>query len=108
MLKITTNNKPRELVSFFDLPEKAQSDFDYVEECDRYSARFVQYRKSWYDVHDTQMITVDNGRPMGWTMLVDKNDPMANWDSIVSETYFSGVLFKLVGNDDVICGRYCS
>jgi hypothetical protein len=31
---------------------------------------------------------------------------LADWDSIVSETFFSGVLFRLVGDDQVIVGQY--
>lgn len=107
-MKITTNNIPRELVSWFDLPVSAQSDFDYISEYDKYSYRFVSYRGAWYDVYDTQLLTVNNGSPMGWAMVVNPDDPLSKWDSIISETFFSGVIFKLSNDENVICGRYSS
>jgi len=108
-MKIISNNQKRELVSFFELPEKVQSDFDYVGDDDRYNYRFVNYKNAWYDVYDTQRISVDNNHPIGWAMVVQKDDPLSKWDSIVSESYFSGVLFRFVDDfDSVIVGRYFS
>ena len=108
-LTIITNNKPRELVSFLDLPVQDRKDFDYIEEDDEYSIRFVQYKGAWYDVHDAQFIAVRRtNRPMGWEVRVESEDPLARWDAIVSETFFSGVLFKFVDDEQVIVGRYMS
>lgn len=107
-MKITTTNRPKEMVCFFDLPKKAQSDFDYVEGDNRYSPRFVKYRNAFYDVYDTQRITIHNGSPMGWSMVVQHDNPLSKWDAIVSETYFSGILFKSNSDDMVICGSYVS
>jgi hypothetical protein len=42
---------------------------------------------------------------MGWAMVVEKDSPLASWHGIVSDSFFSGVLFKFV-NDDVVVGRY--
>jgi hypothetical protein len=104
-MNIITNNHPRPLACILDLPAKVRADFDYVENYDL-SYRFVQYRGTWYDVYDTQVIRTVAGAPMGHAVVVAEDSPLADWDGIVSETFFSGVLFRLVGNDEVIVGRY--
>jgi hypothetical protein len=96
-VNIITNNKPRAMHAVADLPPKVQADFSYIMDDDRYSPRLVQYKGHWYDVYDSQSIT----RELGF-------DQFKGWDGIVSETFFSGVLFRLVGDDEVIVGRYFS
>ena len=96
-LKIHTNGRKRPLYTLADLPEKAQAEFDYVLLCDAYSPRFVQYKGWWYDVYDSQNVT----RELGF-------DQFKGWHGIVSDSYFSGVLFKLCDDDTVVCGRYFS
>lgn len=103
-MKIITNNHPRPLACLAELPAKVRADFDYVG--DDFDRRFVQYKGVWYDVYDTQAIRTVPGVPMGWAMVVAEDSPLADWDSIVSETFFSGVLFRLVGDDQVIVGSY--
>lgn len=98
-MEIITNNVPRVLVAFADLPIKAQADFDYVEELAWFDPRFVQYKGCWYDVDDTQAVRTGRGTPVLG---------MKDWDLFVSETFFSGVLFRLVDDDQVIVGRYFS
>lgn len=92
-MKIITNNHPRAMHAVADLPERAQADFDYVMGDDRYSPRLVQYLGHWYDVYDSQACGV------GF-------DQFKGWDGIVSETFFSGVLFRFADGDTVIVGRY--
>jgi len=104
-MNIITNNKPRPLACLAELPDNVRADFDYVENYDL-SYRFVQYLGHWYDVLDAQFITREARYPMGWAMVVCETSPLASWHSIVSETFFSGVLFRLVGDDEVIVGRY--
>ncbi len=108
-MQIITNNKPRQMISFFDLPADKQSDFDYLSEDDKYTYRLVSYKGHYYDVHDTQRIDVSTSNaPMGWSMVVTPESPLAKFDSIISESYFSGVLFKLCSDDCVIVARYYS
>lgn len=107
-MKIKTNNIARELVTFHDMPVKARSDFDYVTDDAPFEYRFIQYKGTWYDTYDTQRIAVDVGQFMGWTMAVQKDSPLSKWHAVVSETYFSGVLFRFTGDSMVICGGYTS
>jgi len=92
-----------------DLPVKAQSDFDYIEGDDRYMSRIVKFKGSYYDVFDTQMISVDSVHTrIGWAMTVTEDHPFAKWDSVMSDSYFSGLLFKLTLDDRCVVGQYCS
>jgi hypothetical protein len=99
-MNIITNNKPRPLACLLDLPAKVRAEFDYVENYDL-SYRFVQYLGHWYDVYDTQVLEQSRLPPGPLFKLA-----AGGWDSIVSETFFSGVLFRLVGDDQVIVGSY--
>ena len=94
-MNIITNNHQRQMACLAELPDNVRADFDYVAKDDDYTARFVQYLGHWYDVYDSQSVT----RELGF-------DQFKGWDGIVSETFFSGVLFRFVGDDEVIVGRY--
>jgi hypothetical protein len=98
-ITITTNNRPRALVWWHDLPENVQKDFDYLDPCERCQSRFVQYKGWWYDVYDTMPVR---------TSYVDELPAFKGWDSYESQGFFCGVLFRLVGDNEVICGRYVS
>lgn len=100
------------LVSLAELPEEKRGDFDYVtrDGCDEHQPRFVFYRDCWYDVHDTQTILAKSihDSPMGWAMYVPIDHPFAIWHAVISETFFSGVLFRINQDDTVDCGSYSS
>ena len=105
-MNIITNNRPRPLACLLDLPDVVRADFDYVAKDGDYTARFVQYLGHWYDVLDAQFITREARYPMGWAMTVTGDSPLASWHGIVSETYFSGVVFRWGAEDTVIVGMY--
>lgn len=109
-MQIITNWTPRNMLALCELPEKVRADFEYVDEGEEYTPRFVQYRGAWYDVFDTQAIyPVKPGGYtgyVGWAMRVHPGSPVALFDSIMSDSYFSGVLFRLVGDEQVVVARY--
>lgn len=107
-MQIITNWQARPLQCLADMPEKKRADFDYIESDDEYSPRFVCYRGEWHDVFDTQRIEPDNGRAhrVGFAMRVHPGSPLAHFDAIESDTYFSGLLYRLLDDDSVIVGRY--
>ena len=112
-LQIVTNNVPRDVVTWHDVPEKiAKSDFDYVPEDDRYSERFVCYRGWWYDLGDMQAIKrwPNNPPVIDGNVRVNDDSPFAKWDMVHGDSYFSGVLFRYVndGFDQVVCATYFS
>ena len=107
-LTITTNNVPRKLLPFFELPDDVRKEFDYVSEGEYHEQRFAQFKGRYYDVFDTQGIRVQvPGRRVGWDMCVSADSPLARWDAIISESFFSGVLFRFI-DDRVVVGSYCS
>lgn len=106
-MKITTTGKAKQLLTLGELPKKAQSDFDYIGDA-LDTPRFVKYRGAFYDVYDTQRITIHNVSPMGWAMVVKHDSPLSKWHAIVSETYFSGVVFRINEAGMVVCGSYSS
>ena len=98
-MNIITNNIPRPLYCWFDLPGHWPAEFDYIEGDDRYADRFVMYKGAWYDMFDTMRCPSP--------VPADKPDPFAGWDCYISETFFSGLVFRWVG-DEVVVGRYCA
>ena len=107
-MEIITNWIPRNMVAKYELPAAVQKDFDYNEE-DDYTPRYVQYKGQWIDAYDTQRIEMDKGNsPMGWAVRVHPGSPVGLFDAIISDTYFSGMLLKFVGDDQVVVARYYS
>ena len=116
-MQIITNWKPRDLMALHELPAEKQEWFDYVED-DAYTPRFVQYKGEWHDTHDTQTIdpvkpdedtngTANGGKGyVGWGVRVHPGSPLCLFDSVESDTFFSGLLFRFVGEDQVVVGRY--
>lgn len=100
-MNIITNNIPRPLRCVLDLPAKAQKEFDYIEGDERFDFRLVQYKGAWYDVYDTM-------RCPGAETPAEQRHAFKGWDSYISETFFSGVLFRFTdpASDEVIVGRY--
>ena len=81
---IKTDNRPRKLWSWYDLPIEYQADFDYVQD----------------DDHDSTV----PGLP--WH---GRSDMFPGWDSYIGDSFFSGVLFRYVPGTDyeeVVVGRY--
>jgi hypothetical protein len=107
-MNIVTNNQRRELQPIYSVPHKFHKDFNYIKGNAIYLRRFVQYKGAWYDTYDTQRIVTDQPNRMGWAMHVESTSPFAKWNAVLSETFFSGVLFRFVGDDEVICGSYYS
>ena len=108
--QLITNSKPHDLRMKCELPAKVAKEFDYTDDDDT-SSRYVKYRGVWYDVFDTQRIEPDNGRqhPMGWAVRVHPGEPLARFDGVFAESYFSGVAFRFVNDgDSVVCATYIS
>ena len=97
-MNIITNNIPRPLACFLDLPPKAAKDFDYID--DAYDLRLVQYKGVWYDVWDSM-------RCPGAVATDDTRHLFSGWDGYISDSFFSGVLFRFADDDHVVVGRYC-
>lgn len=98
-MKIITNRIPRPLVCLFDLPEKARKDFDYLGPDEAHECRLVQYKGVWYDVYDSMTCP-------GAVATDDTRHAFAGWDGYISDSFFSGVLFRFADEDCVVVGQY--
>lgn len=94
---IRTNNVPRDLVYAWELSQKERAEFDYLDwqsiEDGRDSATFFRYKGTLYDLGE----------------FLRAGDTFAAWDGYRSDSYFSGLVVRLVdGMDRCVVGRYCA
>lgn len=93
-MRIITNNVPRRLHLYAALPPSVQQEFFYISIEDDLP-RMVLYKGVWYDVADSQT---------PYTLPVE--NPLHQWDGFISDSFFSGVVFKYADDGNVICGRF--
>ena len=95
---VITNNKPRTLLMWAELPEGiGESEFDYVEDGDRHEPRFFNYRGAWYDAFEFEYIY---DQPC-YAPLRGK------WTAVQTDSFFSGIVLRFRWFDNtVIAGRY--
>lgn len=90
-MKITTNNKPRQLIYGYDLPEKLKAEFDYYSRDDLNDATFFKYKGQYYDID--QFVRCD----------------IEGWQGCHNDTYFSGLFIKFTDDlESVIVAQYYS
>ena len=97
-VQISTNHQARDLISAFELNtaqySKLRKEFDYLDDQDFESALFFEYKGQIYCLAD--FVRLDSYIP-------------GNWQGIMNETYFSGILVKIVEScQSVIVASYCS
>lgn len=103
-MEIKTDHKYRPLKALCELPKKVAKDFEYVD--GDQSQRFVKYQGKGYDTHDTQRITT-GPYLTGLDMPVSKDHILADWDAILSDTFFSAMVFKFSEDwESVMVGVY--
>ncbi len=90
---IRTNHVPREFIHYSDLTKKEQGYFDW-EGCE--DATYVRYKGHAYHMGEFMRLE-----------YLEEGSPMKGWDGYASDSYFSGVLCRFVG-DDVVMGMYFS
>lgn len=89
-MRIVTNNQPRFMVYGFELTEKEREEFNYLENVD--DGTFLRYRGHVYDLGE---------------FMRCEGETMKGWDGYTSESYFSGVLVKVLPSSEaVIIGSY--
>ena len=101
MLKIVTNNVPRDVLSGYEMdPQILRDVFDIeIQDMnddqigDLCAMQFVKFRGMWYDVSD--FITTSPGP---WNHGLPEE--FRQWDGYSSDSFFSGVLLKYAREDD--------
>lgn len=93
-LKVYTNYHRRLLQYRCDVPEDVlASDFDWLDD-DTFDG-FFEYRDCWYHICDF--------------MRISDNAPFpGEWDGYSSDSFFSGILIKLLDDGEYIVGTYIS
>lgn len=94
-MRIITNNVPRRLHLLAALPTSVQQEFFYISIDDDDTPRMVLYKNVWYDVLDSQ---TPHGLPA--------DSPLHQWDGFISDSFFSGIVFKFADDDNIVCGRF--
>ncbi len=97
---VICNNAPRDIIDAWELTERERADFDYLPwdkiEVGEDSASFFRYKGEVYDLGNYERSS-------------DPTSPLAAWDGLYSQTFFSGVLVRYVNNfDQIVVGRYYS
>jgi len=82
-MEIISNNKWRDFVYGYELPEKVKSEFDYMNNVD--DGTFVLYKGEYYDLGD--FLKVDDGY-MGALSKID-------WHGIKSLGFFEALLISI-------------
>lgn len=112
-VRVFTDHKARELLTWWDLEEEDRKPFDYLEDDEKWSSRFVKYRGEWYDVGDVQVI---NGGTIA-SFPVSSDSPLFGWNGIQSDSVWTGVVFRWLTDKEaydkdldtqgyIIVGRY--
>lgn len=99
-ITIRTNNVPRLVVDDYELTDKEQAEFDYIDwdaiKRGEDSATFVRYKNRLYDISEFQ--TTDP--------LPDFN-PLRKWEGYLSDSFFSGIVIRFCQDMDyVIVGTF--
>jgi len=98
-LTIKTNNVPRDLISAFELSSaqysKLRAEFDWMDLDEFDSAMFFEYRGQVYALAD---------------FMRTEGDLLAQgWQGILTDTFFSGIVVKIVEScQRIVVGRCCS
>jgi hypothetical protein len=98
-MKIKTNNVPRDLVTFHEVPLKYRPDFDYIDESEHCDVRFFQYRGTWYDVTEFVRIVERAKFNGGFAHPVDSDSPLMKWHGVQTDSFFSGVVVRYPVNE---------
>ena len=95
-MNVTTNNVPRDLLSFHEAQGTRgfdPSDFDYIEGDERFYPRLFCYRSYWYDTHEFVRIAPAGSKVYGFVHH-DISGDLEGWDGIQTDSYFSAVVLR--------------
>jgi len=93
-VQIITNNKPRFMTDYLDLPQEQQDDYFILHGEDAFEQSYIQYKGIWYCLGDF--------------VRTDENFPSC-WAGYSSDSFFSGVLIRFSHDEDfVVMGTYLS
>ena len=94
MVRVTTNNIPRDVLYGFELTARERAEFDYLDwdaiERGEDSATFFRYKGEVYDLSE-----------------FEPYPPLGNWHGYQPDSFFSGLVIRFTDDyEQVIVGRY--
>jgi hypothetical protein len=100
-LKVITDNKPRDVLYWWELTDKERAEFDYLDTEERQSeASFVRYKGWVYHLGDFERLPDHAPK-------TPEYETMRKWDGYQSDSFYSGVLVKYVEDfERVIMATY--
>lgn len=100
-MRITTNHKYIDLLSYLDLTPKELKEFDYIGNMEEEGiARFFRYRGNVYDTQEFMRVPDS----LHW-----QGGELEDWHGYQSDSYFSGVLIRYSEDFEAVkVGSYIS
>jgi hypothetical protein len=86
---IKTDNKWRNILTGYELPEKVWKDFDYLKYEEFKEHSFIRYKGEYYDLGEFMHI---DKKTFG---IGEAPRPFMKWDGYMNDTYFSGIVIKI-------------
>ena len=94
MSTIKTNNYFRTMLYENEIPKKVLDDYHHLINDDK-GYGWIKYKGRYYHITDF--------------MRIQNNEDMKNWDAYISDSYFSGIVIKILGDNDLYkIGTYYS
>lgn len=105
-MTIITNSVPRNIIEAWELTEKEQAEFDYIEFNDDCCSEFFRYKGQVYDLGEFVRIEPMNKRTNPFTVATEDKE-LLKWQGIQTDSYFSGIVIRYTDdNESVIVGTY--
>lgn len=100
-MEIVTNNVPRHLIYKYELTEREQAEFDYLDATDE----LFRYRGELYPIADFCRIA-PRRNAVGFEQGVDDDSPLLKWHGIATSSYGTATVIKYLPEDGaVVVGR---
>ena len=93
-MNITTNNVPREIDCFQDIPAKDQEWFDYLSEDEKWDYRLFKYRGDYYDYYEFDYVNPEYPEYRELYAL--------GWHGVQAQSAFDAVVIKYCDDDETI------
>lgn len=102
-MQIKTNNQPRPVVYWYELTDAERADLDYIDtDTARDDFRGFRYKGAVYDLGEFSAIrtrTQQAQRLHHTAHTAEDDSPLARWDGIQTDSYFSGTVVRYADRD---------
>lgn len=96
VVRIRTNNVPREVINAWELTPAERAEFDYLDwgaiDSGSESAEFIRYRGQLHDLSEFSRIIPPGSARLHPTECNSRD--FIGWDGYLSDSYFSGLLIR--------------